>query len=994
MHIRRMLLLLPLVSAVAVANASTSRDEAIYRALAESDNDTADTLSAQWLAEKSDARALETRIDVLTQRGELSKAPGDALRASIAANAPALLDLFDIDRQVEKGEKAAASDAAMERLGKVQPKSIAAAELDGVIGCVGLAVLGTDTILQHLQSAKDVWHAQHSLRGAYREYGVLLCEGRTNARVGRESAAIDAFSAAAKLAAATFGEDVAARLSADYQTASELEQLGRVREELELREDTLRRARRHYGDQHLQTAEAESGIGACLQQIGDYGPSREHYEAAEKILGGSDPRSTNLRLRVLVNFANVLQEMGDEEAALQRYAAAYAMVAQKPGAERIRAIILTNTGNTQFHLGRYAEAEANYRQALTLRESADGKTSPGLAFSLEGLGSTALMQRQYQSSLDYFTRALSLREAVAQKDHTQHVQMASLGFGIAMAKWGLGDLDGASSTAQAAADRAYTVIDGIAANLPERQRLALREQLPPATALVVTLAAQRGDRASIETAWKLVMRERGLIGRGEAKRLAEARAQSDPNLRAAWQTWRDASSAVAQSWLRSDASEAELRALRERAENAERGFWNRAGNGPLDAVPTPDALAAALPDDAVLVAIAEGLAPDPAWPLIAGRTTVPDRWLAFRLDGKKNLSLTELGRSEAISAQARAWYGALGTPRSDVAEVDRRGAALEKAVFEPLHVFDAPRRVFFVPEGELFRINPAALPVRGGYAVERGIQVHTLANESELLSPPAAAIARVVLAGAPTFGVQAAAASSRQLCQRAGEEGFRSLPNASRELDSLKQLLDGDGRTVQMLAGDSATKRNVLAALPGAEAIHLATHGFSLDATCGTESNSRSMVIASDERPSPEVQTMTLSGLAFSGASAAKRIDPAGILSAEEFASLDLSHTGWVVLSACDSGLGPIGRSEGVFGMRRAIRMAGARTVVMSLWEVDDASTADLMQALYRARFADHADVPAAMASAMTTTLAQRRAAGVSAHPYYWAAFISEGGWR
>ena len=68
---------------------------------------------------------------------------------------------------------------------------------------------------------------------------------------------------------------------------------------------------------------------------------------------------------------------------------------------------------------------------------------------------------------------------------------------------------------------------------------------------------------------------------------------------------------------------------------------------------------------------------------------------AFRLDAKKNLSLVELGRSEAISAQTRAWYTALGSPRSDIAEVDRRGAALEKAVFEPLHVFDAPRRVFF-----------------------------------------------------------------------------------------------------------------------------------------------------------------------------------------------------------------------------------------------------------------------------------------------------------
>jgi CHAT domain-containing protein len=108
----------------------------------------------------------------------------------------------------------------------------------------------------------------------------------------------------------------------------------------------------------------------------------------------------------------------------------------------------------------------------------------------------------------------------------------------------------------------------------------------------------------------------------------------------------------------------------------------------------------------------------------------------------------------------------------------------------------------------------------------------------------------------------------------------------------------------------------------------------------------------------------------------------------------DLSHAEWVVLSACDSGLGPIGHNEGVFGMRRALRLAGARTVIMSLWEADDAATADLMQALYRARFAEHRNVPDAMAQAMRATITARRSAHESTHPYYWAAFIGEGGWR
>jgi CHAT domain-containing protein len=66
----------------------------------------------------------------------------------------------------------------------------------------------------------------------------------------------------------------------------------------------------------------------------------------------------------------------------------------------------------------------------------------------------------------------------------------------------------------------------------------------------------------------------------------------------------------------------------------------------------------------------------------------------------------------------------------------------------------------------------------------------------------------------------------------------------------------------------------------------------------------------------------------------------------------------------------------------------------MSLWEADDTTTAELMQALYRARFAERRNVPDAMAEAMRATIAARRSTHESTHPYYWAAFIGEGGWR
>ncbi|HOV57874.1 MAG TPA: CHAT domain-containing protein, partial [Rhodanobacteraceae bacterium] len=253
---------------------------------------------------------------------------------------------------------------------------------------------------------------------------------------------------------------------------------------------------------------------------------------------------------------------------------------------------------------------------------------------------------------------------------------------------------------------------------------------------------------------------------------------------------------------------------------------------------------------------------------------------------------------------------------------------------------------------------------------------------------------RVLLAGAPDFPVGAGTgATRRQLCVRAPQEGFAALASAARELRELDALFAARHEPVERLSGAAATRERVLAALPQVQVAHLATHGFSLDASCAAVPGaSRSLTLQSTAREAIAGEVPAVSGLAFSGAHLGA---PAtGILSDVDLAALDLRGVDWIALSACDSGLGPVRRGEGVFGMRRALRLAGARTVVMSLWEVDDEATAALMAAVYAQRFGRGRDVPTAMAAAQRETLAARRAAGQSVHPYYWAAFVAEGGWR
>jgi CHAT domain-containing protein len=143
---------------------------------------------------------------------------------------------------------------------------------------------------------------------------------------------------------------------------------------------------------------------------------------------------------------------------------------------------------------------------------------------------------------------------------------------------------------------------------------------------------------------------------------------------------------------------------------------------------------------------------------------------------------------------------------------------------------------------------------------------------------------------------------------------------------------------------------------------------------------------------------MLLSGLALAGANLRSTAEtPAdhedGLLTAGEIAALDLSAVRWAVLSACDTGLGTVRAGEGVLGLRRAFEIAGAATLIMSLWSVEDEATRVWMARLYEARASG---LPAAEAvrRAARELLAMQRRRHQPAHPFFWGGFVAAGDWR
>jgi CHAT domain-containing protein len=235
---------------------------------------------------------------------------------------------------------------------------------------------------------------------------------------------------------------------------------------------------------------------------------------------------------------------------------------------------------------------------------------------------------------------------------------------------------------------------------------------------------------------------------------------------------------------------------------------------------------------------------------------------------------------------------------------------------------------------------------------------------------------------------------------------FGPLPQSRLEAEEIAHLWkkgSEGSKDVVALTGAEANEAAFKMKAPGRRVLHLATHGFFLEGRCpsGLSGGQRGTGPGTPEErrllPSVGENPLLLTGLALAGANHREAAGPEeedGILTAEEVASLDLSGMDWSVLSACDTGTGKIEEGEGIFGLRRSFHVAGARTLVTSLWKVEDEAAREWMRALYKARFVKGMRTAQSVREANLKVLRERRKKGRSTHPFYWGGFVASGDWR
>ena len=279
------------------------------------------------------------------------------------------------------------------------------------------------------------------------------------------------------------------------------------------------------------------------------------------------------------------------------------------------------------------------------------------------------------------------------------------------------------------------------------------------------------------------------------------------------------------------------------------------------------------------------------------------------------------------------------------------------------------KRIFFSADGIFNRIGIEYLPFNGKPLSEQ-FEVYRLSSTKELCykhegrKPTKAALFGDINYNDQAQSSKAKAAQPSTALQRGagGEDTFADLKNTLREVDGIRDILAGKGVGDVKRFRDSEASKSAFMRLTDTNVnlLHIATHGMYMNSKKQTDAES-----------------MQNSLLAFAGAN----LDANGLVTAADIATMNLRQCDLAVLSACETGLGKLG-GDGVFGLQRGFKNAGVRTLLMSLKNVYDDSTADLMISFYQ-----HLMEGATKREALVKAQQDIRRKGFK-DPKYWATFI------
>ncbi|MGE3821387.1 MAG: CHAT domain-containing protein, partial [Isosphaeraceae bacterium] len=804
---------------------------------------------------------------------------------------------------------------------------------------------------------------------------------------------------------------------------------GRRPQSVELLERALKISEDWNGPDHFDTAMIAYNLGTSLFYMNRREEAIRLLQRALVVFEAREKTGSDGRLAVAARnaLAGAIEAVGDKDAALQLARRTVAEAEARLGADHPElAVPLNNLATMLTSAGRYDEAEPHARRALKIIEDRYGRDHPIAAPIINGIANIEVARRRYDQAEASSLRAVTIARNALSVEHPDTAKFMENHATILFDRGKPAD--------------ALPVFDE-----SRRIRRKLMGRTLPVLAEEHSLSVLQGDERSAidyaltrallmwedpqwaETSAGWVLNAKSLTLRAFAERAVLARDARTPAAKEALRTLDETRLKLASLTFQTAPTDSEAFLARQREvealvqrERRESTALGRALNLP-DHEPWVEIqrVRQKLPPDALLIEFAryhqlapgtDGLKPDEknwsyaVWVIPSagqGRVKVVDLGPAAPIEQAVANLTAKLKYDERVYLEeGEVGYEARCLPA--LREVARR-------VLDPiLPELAAVKRWAISPDGALWLIPWPALPVAENvYAVERHL-IHLVATGRDLVEPKPqgpGTSAPVVFAdpsydlsptGGTTAPAQPGAAESptsedvNAYLTRAIDLGgtYPRLVFSEREAREVAPRMSAYAKApTKVFQLDEATEAN-FKRLQRPRALLLSTHGAYREKPLNATDPA---VLAMPDNPLLRCWLVLAGGNKHAEWFESNRgSGNDGLLTGLEVLGTDLRGTELVVLSACETAQGRTFEGEGVSGLRQAFHLAGARTVLGTLWSVGDLPATQMTINFFERLNLDH-DPATALRGAQLAMINHHRKAGGAAHPYRWAMFAMTG---
>lgn len=741
--------------------------------------------------------------------------------------------------------------------------------------------------------------------------------------------------------------------------------------------ENLQLVARIFGKQHMNYTSLLSNLADLYESEGNYEKAELYYQEAIDVRKKNLGEKHNGYATSVNNLAVLYESQGKYAAAEALYVEAIHVLKDNLGESHPDyATTLYNLAYCDFRQGNYHDAEALLTEAVRIHKSTLGAKHTSYATSLNGLAVLYENRREYSRAESMYVEVLSLRRELLGEQHPDYAISLN---NLALCYVNQGKYAQAAPLYIEIKQNLLNQIENNFYALSEKERsyyvnmLAHSFEYFNAFASIYSAEMPQiiGDVYDCQLAIKALlynsthkMQQRIVQGHDEALK----------QLYHDWQSKREALAAAYQ--LSKEEQQLQgivLAQLEERANVLEKNLSRKSqmfAHLFETKTPTWNDVRKVLKPGECAIEVVRFISVDQS-----AEDSVHYMILILRPDMVSHPEMILLHNGSALEHKYASYYGnALKYRFADMHSYEQYWAKIAQQL-QGVH------KVYLSCDGVYNQINLLTLqnPQTLKYLFEE-LEIQQVSNTRDILSLRShhhhlAGHHKGILLGHPNYGEV-----STDMLSSVGQGSVPDLPETKEEVLHVKAICDKNHIEVEPYFDMDASEAFVKS-IKNPRFLHIATHGFFLKDLDGPMVGE----VMGIERKKLQDHPLLRSGLLLAQANHAFANGGDGILTALEAMNLNLDETDLVVLSACETGLGDVKNGEGVYGLQRAFQVAGARTVLMSLWSVADQATQELMTAFYENWLSHKQDKREAFKNAQQSLKAKYP------DPFYWGAFVMVG---